>query len=87
MEIQLQELIEQIKKDGVAAAEAEAKTIIDTAKSDAEKIIADAQAQADKIIGDAKKTAVQQIIEEAIQAAEKRETEENAVQENSDAQQ
>ena len=35
MEIQLQELIEQIKKDGVVAAEAEAKTIVDAAKAEA----------------------------------------------------
>lgn len=54
MEIQLQELIEQIKKDGVAVAEAKAKTIIDTAKAEAENIIADARAQADKILTDAK---------------------------------
>ncbi len=54
MEVQLQELIEQIKKDGVAVAEAEAKTIVDAAKADAEKIIAEAQAQADKIMAEAK---------------------------------
>ncbi|MBO5305996.1 MAG: V-type ATP synthase subunit E, partial [Clostridia bacterium] len=54
MEIQLQELIDQIKKDGVATAEAEAKTIVETARSDAEKIIFGAQAQADKILTDAK---------------------------------
>jgi V/A-type H+-transporting ATPase subunit E len=54
MEIQLQELIEQIKKDGVATAEAEAKAIVDAAKADAEKLIADAKVQADKIISDAK---------------------------------
>ena len=54
MEVQLQELIEQIKKDGVSVAEAEAKTIIDTAKANAEKIIADAQAEAQKILADAK---------------------------------
>ena len=54
MEVQLGELIEQIKKDGVVAAEAEAKTIVDYAKKEAEKIIADAQAQADKILADAK---------------------------------
>lgn len=54
MEVQLQELIEQIKNDGVAAAEAEAKTIVDAAKADAEKLIADAQAQADKILAAAK---------------------------------
>ena len=54
MEVQLQELIEQIKNDGVAAAEADAKTIVDAAKADAEKLIADAQAQADKILAAAK---------------------------------
>ena len=54
MEVQLQELIEQIKKDGVAVAETEAKDIVDAAKADAEKIIAEAQAQADKIMAEAK---------------------------------
>ena len=54
MEVQLQELIEQIKKDGVAVAETEAKDIVDAAKADAEKIIAEARAQADKIMADAR---------------------------------
>lgn len=54
MEIQLQELIEQIKKDGVEAAETQAAAILVSAKAEAEKIISDAQAQADKIIADAK---------------------------------
>ena len=54
MEIQLQELIDQIKNDGVAAAEAEAKSIVDSAKAEADRIVADAQAQADKILADAK---------------------------------
>lgn len=54
MEIQLQELIEQIKKDGVDAAETQAEAILKSAKAESEKIIADAQAQADKIIADAK---------------------------------
>ena len=54
MEVQLHELIEQIKKDGVAVAEAEAKDIVDAAKADAEKIIAEAQVQADKIMAEAK---------------------------------
>ena len=54
MEIQLQELIEQIKKDGVAAAEAEAASIVEAAKAEAEKIVADAQAQAEKLKADAK---------------------------------
>lgn len=54
MEIQLQELIDQIKKDGVEVAETEAKNIVKSAKAEAEKIIADAKAQADKILADAK---------------------------------
>ncbi len=54
MEIQLQELIDQIKKDGVEAAQTEAEAIINSAKAEAEKIVADAQAQADKILATAK---------------------------------
>lgn len=54
MEIQLQELIDQIKKDGVETAEAQAESILNSAKAEAEKIIAEAQAQADKILSNAK---------------------------------
>ena len=54
MELQLGELIEQIKKDGVEAAEAEAKSIIDSANADAEKIIASAKSEAEKILANAK---------------------------------
>ncbi len=54
MEVQLQELIEQIKKDGVAAAETEAKKIVDDAKAEAEKIIIAAKTEADRIVADAK---------------------------------
>lgn len=54
MEIQLQELIDQIKKDGVDAANDEAKSIIEKAKADAEKIIADAKSEANKILTTAK---------------------------------
>ena len=39
MEIQLQELIDQIKKDGVEAAETQAEAILTAAKAEAEKII------------------------------------------------
>lgn len=55
MEIQLQELIDQIKKDGVEVAESEAKAIIDAANAKAAEIIADAQNKAEKIMLDAKK--------------------------------
>lgn len=54
MEIQLQELIDQIKKDGVEAAQLEAAAIVDAAKAEAERILSDAQAQADKILSNAK---------------------------------
>lgn len=54
MEIQLQELIDQIKKDGVEAAETEATTLLNSAKEEAEKIIADAKKQAERILADAK---------------------------------
>ena len=42
MEIQLQELIDQIKKDGVGVAETEAGKIISSAKEEADKILRDA---------------------------------------------
>ncbi len=48
MEIQLQELIEQIKKDGVGEAEAKAAAIIESAKAEAERIISNAKAEAEK---------------------------------------
>lgn len=54
MEIQLQELINQIKKDGVEAAEAQAEAIITTAQAEADKIISSAQAEAAKLIANAK---------------------------------
>ena len=54
MEIQLQDLIEQIKKDGVASAEMEAEAIVKAAKAEAAKIISDAQVEADKILLNAK---------------------------------
>ena len=50
MEIQLQELIDKIKKEAVEAAEAEAASIREAARAEAEKIVADAQAQAEKIL-------------------------------------
>lgn len=55
MEIQLQELMEQIKKDGVEAAEKEADAIIKKANEDAEKIIADAKTKADALVFESKK--------------------------------
>ncbi|MBR5468731.1 MAG: V-type ATP synthase subunit E [Firmicutes bacterium] len=54
MEIQLQALIDQIKKDGVEAAVTEAESVLKAAKDEAEKIISDAKAQAEKFLADAK---------------------------------
>ncbi len=54
MEIQLQELIDQIKKDGVEAAETQAEAILTAAKAEAEKIISGAKAEAEKLVLDAK---------------------------------
>ena len=53
MEIQLSELIEQIKKDGVEVAENESNAIVEAAKEKAEKIIADAEKKAEEIIAKA----------------------------------
>ena len=54
MEIHLEELLEKIKKEGVEAAESEAKAIIDAANAKAEKIISEAKEKAEKIMQDAK---------------------------------
>jgi len=54
MEVQLREIIDQIKKEGVEAAEAEALAIVNNAKAEAEKIIADAKAEAEKMISNAR---------------------------------
>lgn len=54
MDIQLQELIDKIKKDGVASADNEAKKIIDEAEKKAQAIIEDAQKKADDSIKSAK---------------------------------
>ncbi|MDD6283244.1 MAG: hypothetical protein PUA70_07535 [Oribacterium sp.] len=49
MEIQLQELIDKIKSDGVAAAEEDAAKKRDAADAEARKIVADAKAEAARI--------------------------------------
>lgn len=54
MDVQLQELIDKIKKDGVASAENEAAKIVAEAEKNAEKIIADAQEKAAEIVKNAK---------------------------------
>ena len=50
MEIQLQELIDQIKKDGVMAAETEAEKIVADAKAEAEKLLANAKAENERMV-------------------------------------
>ncbi len=54
MEIQLQELIEQIKREGFETAEAQAKAQLDAAGLEAERIVAEAQAKADEMMRKAK---------------------------------
>lgn len=53
MDVQLQELIDKIKKDGIASAEQEANTIKENAKKEADSIIADAKVKAEGIIKEA----------------------------------
>ena len=53
MDVQLQELIDKIKKDGVSAAETSAAEIIAKSEKEAEKIIADAKSQAETLINKA----------------------------------
>jgi len=53
MSQQVQDLIDKIKTEGVAAADQKAKEIEDNARGDAQKVIADAQAQAKHIVSDA----------------------------------
>ncbi len=65
MEIQLKELIEQIKKDGVDAAEVKAAAIISAANAEAEKIIAEAKLEAEK-----KMTAAKNENERMVKASE-----------------
>ena len=54
MDIQLQELIDKIKKEGISKAEEDAKATITAAEKKAEQIIADANAKAEEILKNAK---------------------------------
>lgn len=54
MDVQLQELIDKIKKDGVAEAEKEAANIIEQAQKKSDSIIEEAQSKAADIIKNAK---------------------------------
>ena len=53
MELQIQDLVSSIKKDGIESANREAAQILADAKAQAEKIVADARSEADKLRADA----------------------------------
>ena len=55
MDVQLQELIDKIKKDGVASAENASATIIAEAEKKAAQIVAEAEAKAKIIAAEAEK--------------------------------
>ncbi|MCA1950154.1 MAG: V-type ATP synthase subunit E [Treponema sp.] len=57
MDIQLQELIDKIKKDGVESASVQAEKIIQDAQSEARKILEAAKKEADTIVAAAKRDA------------------------------
>ncbi len=71
MEIQLQELIDQIKKNGVEVAESEAAAIVDAARAEAQAILAEAQSKADQMLSAAKaeNERLLRVSEEAIRQA------------------
>ena len=50
MEVQLQDLVEKIKQDGVASAERQAADIIDEAEKRAKALIADAEKEAEAVL-------------------------------------
>ena len=55
MEIQIQELIDSIKKDGLEQAKKDAVAYLENAKAEADRIVADAKDEAEKLIEKAKK--------------------------------
>ena len=55
MEIQIQELIDSIKKDGLEQARKDAVAYLENAKAEADRIVADARDEADKLIDKARK--------------------------------
>lgn len=71
MELQIQDLVDSIKKDGIAEAEKERKVIISEATKKADEIVKDAQQQAKKLVDAAKKevTVMEKSATAAIQQA------------------
>ena len=54
MELQIQDLVSSIKKDGIDSANQEAAAILADARKQADAIVAEAKAEADKLRGDAR---------------------------------
>ena len=54
MELQIQDLVSSIKKDGIDSANQEAAAILADARKQADAIVAEAKAEADKLCGDAR---------------------------------
>ena len=54
MELQIQDLVSSIKKDGIDSANQQAAAILADARKQADAIVADAKAEADKLRGDAR---------------------------------
>ena len=74
MELQIQDLVSSIKKDGIDSANQQAAAILADARKQADAIIAEAKSQADKLRDDAKaeidvfKTSAQQATRDAVLA-------------------
>jgi V/A-type H+-transporting ATPase subunit E len=54
MDVQVQSLIDKIKKDGIVSAETQGAQIVAQAKKDAERILAEGEAKADNMLKNAK---------------------------------
>ena len=54
MELQIQDLVSSIKKDGIESANRETARILADAKAQADKLLADAKSEADKLRADAR---------------------------------
>ena len=71
MEVQVKELIDKIKTDGIKSAEDKAAQIVKDAQAKAESIVADAKKEASVIVADAEEKAAKSKVsgEEAIKQA------------------
>ena len=61
MDVQLQELIDRIKSEGVASAEKQAASIVEEAEKKAAAIVSEAEEKASKIVEEAKRTEEQMV--------------------------